>query len=137
MCTKLKVAAMYVTPGMVLQYRTLSAIKQGRFGIGGGAIPNARQDKLSSTWSRLFKNRAIIEVEGFNERGTIFGKADKPTKLACIFDELGDLAIITTNSIPVVARLHHRMPCIIEDEVAWLEKGELKLADSDIQQKVI
>lgn len=135
MCTKLKVADMYIRPGMVVQYRTLSAIKSGRFGIGGGSIPNARQDKLNTTWARLFANRGVIEAESFMEHGTSFGKVNKPCKVAIIFDSNGDMAVITTGSTPEVAKVHGRMPAIIEDEKAWLEQGILKLADSDVTQK--
>lgn len=138
MCTRLKVATMYVTPGMVLQYKTLSAIKSGMFGINQGSIPNARQDKLPTTWARFFaNNRAVVEVEGFKEHGIGFGKPDKMGKIAAIYDDEGSIAIITTDSMPEVAKVHGRMPAFIEDEKAWLERGELKLADSDIQQKMI
>lgn len=125
---------MYVQPGMVVQYRTLNAIKSGKFGLGGGQFPNARQDKLLTTWAGFFANRAVLQVESFSERGVTFGKPGKLTKIAAIHDINGDVAIITTNSMSVVAAVHGRMPAIIEDEKAWLERGELKLADSNIQQ---
>lgn len=133
MCTRLKVAKAYITPGMTIQYRILSGIKSGKFGIAGGSYPNARREGLGTTWRHYYMtNRAILEIDSFIEKGTTFGKKDKPTKLACIYDLTGDLAIITTDSIPEVAKVHHRMPCIIEDEYAWLNDGVLKLADSDI-----
>ncbi len=56
------------------------------------------------------------------------------TKVACLYDVGGDLAVITTDSVGEVSKVHHRMPCIIEDETAWLERGILKKADSDLQQ---
>lgn len=139
MCTRLKVAAMYITPGMVIQYRTLSAIKTGRFGIitTHGLTPNARSENLMTVWKHLIHNRAIIEVDGFKEGGIGFGKTDKPTKIACLFDAHGSLVVLTTDAIPEVAKVHHRMPAIIEDEQAWLVNARLKFADSDIQQKMI
>lgn len=137
MCTRLKVARSYITPGMTIQYRILSGIKSGKFGMMGGMRPNARKESLSSVWGGLLEHRAILEVDSFVERGVDFGKHEKPTKLACIFDFTGDLAIITTNSIPEVARVHNRMPCVVEDEEAWLRDGVIKLADSDIQQVTI
>lgn len=137
MCTKLKVATMYITPGMVIQYKTLSAIKQGRFGLTGGQFPNVREDRLGTIWAGYFGNRAVIEVEGFREKGIGFGKDNKPTKIACLFDNVGDVAVITTDAVGEVSKIHHRMPCIIEDEMAWLKEGILKKADSDIQLKLI
>lgn len=137
MCTKLKVAAMYITPGMVIQYKTLTAIKSGKFGFTGGMTPNVREDKIKTTWAGYFKNRAIIEVEGFKEKQFGFG-SDEPMKIACLFDVEGDLAIITTDSVGEVASVHHRMPCIITNEGAWLMNGALfHIASIRIQQKMI
>lgn len=137
MCTKLKIAQSYITPGMTIQYRILSGVKSGKFGMMGGTHLNARKENLSSVWEVLLSHRAILEVDSFVERGVNFGKHKKPTKLACIFDFAGDLAIITTDSISEVAKVHNRMPCVVEDEEAWLRDGVLKLADSDIQQVTI
>lgn len=140
MCTKLKVAAMYVTPGMVIQYRTLQAVKSGRFGFSSasyGNIPNVRKEKLLTTWLKLFSNRAIVDAEGFVEHGITFGKPNKLVKIACLFDLDGNLAVITTDSNPQVAPIHHRMPAIIENESKWFVDAELVLADSDIYQKAI
>lgn len=139
MCTKLKIASMYILPGMVIQYRTLTAIKSGRFGVTTtfGLTPNARSEGLMTTWKRLIHNRAIIEVDGFKEKNVGFGKVDKPTKIACLFDVDGSLVVLTTDATTEVAKIHHRMPAIIEDEKAWLVNAQLKFADSDIQQKMI
>lgn len=138
MCTKLKVATTYVTPGMVIQYKTLSAIKSGKFGFTGGLTPNVREDKLKTTWAGYFSNRAVIDVEGFKEKGLGFGNPNGVSKIACLFDVNGDVAIVTTDSTSEVAKIHHRMPCIIADEQAWLEKGTLVHTDSTlIQQKMV
>lgn len=141
MCTKLKVAAMYVTPGMVIQYKTLSAIKSGKFGFTGGMTPNVRDDKLVTTWAGYFNNRAVIDVEGFREKGLGFGNPIGVLKVACLFDVNGDLAVVTTDSFkhsPEVAKYHGRMPCIIADEQAWLEKGKIvHAAPISVQQKMI
>lgn len=138
MCTKLKVAAMYVTPGMVIQYKTLSAIKSGKFGFTGGMTPNVREDKLKTTWAGYFNNRAVIDVEGFKEKGLGFGNPIGMSKVACLFDVNGDLAIVTTDSSAEVAKVHHRMPCIIADEQAWLAEGKIvHAAPISVQQKMV
>lgn len=135
MCTRLKVAKTYVTMGMTIQYRVLSGIKSGKFGMHGPNYTslNARRESLGNVWKGLYlTNRGVIEADSFVEKGVQFGKLGKPTKIACIFDNGGNFAIITTDSTSEVAKVHHRMPCVIEDMDAWLNDGVLKLADSDI-----
>lgn len=132
MCTNLKFRNVHVTPGMVIAYKTLTTMKQGKFGLAGGMTPNVRADKLYTYWAPLFANRAVIEVDSFVEKGINLGR-DTPIKIACIFDPGGDIAVITRESTGVVAKVHHRMPFIIEDEDKWLRQGELVPANSELQ----
>jgi len=135
MCTRLKVSTSIIKPGAILAYKTLSAIKQGAFGFQDGSynIVNAREDNLMHHWKKYLENRGVIEAETFEEKGTNFGIIGQSMHIPIIYAPSGNFAIVTTDSVGVVKQVHHRMPCVIQDDDTWLRKGIIVHAEYLVQ----
>ncbi len=123
MCSTITVQKVKVRPGQSLKYQTLTGRQIGTWGLGRGlGAYNARIEKLPSTWKGIQHNRALVEVNNFEESGIPFHK-EGSMKLAAVYDLAGDFVIITQRAMSGVEEAHHRMPVIIEDETAWLKEG--------------
>jgi len=126
MCTRLRKGTGLITPGVLAQYRVLSGILQGKFGLdfGQGPILNAREESLHGFWHKKDAQRGIIEVDEFYEKNVGFGM-DGPMKVGCLYMPSHNFVIVTTAANNVVLPYHHRMPLIIGDEAAWLNHGHV------------
>lgn len=137
MCTSLKTTTSIITPGVIAQYKVLSGLKSGKFGIDSfnGTILNAREERLGEWWKTY--ERGILEAEAFYEKGAAFGIPGKLMKIGCLYAPTGSFVIVTTEANALVAKWHHRMPLILtmEDEGAWYAKKGYIHADYLIQLK--
>lgn len=127
MCSGIIQNKVTVRPGKSLKYRTVEGVKRGVFGLGGGnGSYNARVENLDRTWGKLKGNRAVVEVDYFMEQGVAFRKVDgDKLHLAAIYDDFGDLALLTQPSTGEVKQIHARMPVFIINDERWMEQGAL------------
>lgn len=134
MCGGLQINKRDVRPGQSIKYRTLSGERMGIWGLGGGhGAYNARSENITTTWNNLITNKAVVQVDSFDEKGVSFRrKDDKPLFLAAVHDVCGDLVIITKPAYGGVEKIHHRMPLVLNDPEAWI-KGEVISEDWDAQ----
>jgi putative SOS response-associated peptidase YedK len=127
MCSGLRVHHIRVTPGKSLKYITLSGERLGIWGLGRGmGAYNARSENLETTWKGLKENRAVVEVDSFEEKGALYHSKLVKTQLAAIFDDIGDIVILTRPATGGVELVHPRMPVILPDGgKEWLGEGAL------------
>lgn len=123
-------------------------------GIGPGSKPrapliNARAESLAEkpTFNRLLaRKRCLIPADGFYEWMRVENGAKQPYRItlrdrslfsfAALYDthvdESGEkhhsCVIVTTSPNRTMARIHHRMPAILqrEDEARWLDRGVIE-----------
>lgn len=131
MCNRLRIDQRLVTPGMELQYRILTAIRNGTWGMTHGLIKpyNARLEKLHSYWIMYANNRGAIVADSFEEKGYEFEASSGKLILPVIFNDKSEFAIITTESTLAIMPVHHRMPVILSEqgEQLWVREGNIIL----------
>lgn len=121
MCGGLRINRVQVRPGSSIRYRTIIGEKTGVWGLGhGSGAYNARVENLSTTWKKIQVNRAVVHVDSFEEKGIDFKVGYGTTILAAIFNDIGEIVILTCPSKGSVKAIHHRMPLILADETNWL-----------------
>jgi putative SOS response-associated peptidase YedK len=121
MCGKLNIKGRVYVPGTRLPYTSYNGDMWGVWGIGNAY--NARVENASTTWKRLIDNRGIILVEGFYEKDKYIHR--RPLALGLLYNEQDNFVILTRDSQPSIARIHPRMPLIIENDKIedWILHG--------------
>lgn len=127
MCGGLRIHRVNVRPGVSIKYTTLSGERAGTWGLGGGfGAYNARVENLDKTWKTMKDNRAVLEVDSFEEKGAYFKvRGEEKVYLAAIYDISGDIVLITQPAAGGVEKLHHRMPTCLRNTELWLQDGTL------------
>lgn len=128
MCGGIRQHKVIVRPGQSVKYRTLAGERTGVWGLGNGTgAYNARSENLLSKWGSIKDNRAVVPVDSFEERGVDFRRRDPSlttqTYLAAIYNDMGELVILTEPARDGIEQVHHRQPVVLRDPGSWLVDG--------------
>lgn len=113
-----------MSPGQIMAFMTKLGKAGGSWGISNGVQVNARIESLETSWKGIQKNRGILSVDSFWEKGKEFIHVDKKNfNLCVIYNAYMEFAVITAPANGLVKQYHDRMPLVLNDEMAakWLE----------------
>lgn len=104
-----------------------SQTRTGKWGLGDNSPQfNVRFESLKTIWAGYYKNRGVVELNGFFEHGYYFHeKDDKPLMAAVLYDDVGDFALITRGANELVRAVHNRQPLLLDPAKyeLWLDRA--------------
>ena len=117
MCVKLKGSKM--TPGQVHAFLTRLGKASGTWGFQNGSRYNVRSESIPTIWRKISTNRGILSVDSFWEKDKQFVREDgKPFNIGILHNDNCEFAVITVPAEGIVKPYHHRMPLLIDDNLA-------------------
>jgi putative SOS response-associated peptidase YedK len=117
MCVKLKGSEL--TPGQVFAFLTMLGKASASWGFRNGKQYNVRMDSIPTVWKKYQYNRGVLSVDSFWEKEKQFvSQSGNLLKLAVLYNEDNEFAVITTDATPIVKPYHHRMPFLLTDKGA-------------------
>lgn len=110
MCGRIRRMNKTISPGKKIHVMVGNEIHSMIWGFNKGGIYNARSENIDTTWAKYKENRCTVEVNSFTEKGAEFvGKV----RLAGIYNEKHEFALLTMPANEIVKKYHHRMPVIV------------------------